>query len=157
MIGNEPTGEWMRNSAVDNPRFLATTMSNFFRWKQGPAARSYAEARELPSGAQAPYLFRSRCAACHTIGKGPSVGPDLQGVTERRQRDWLARYIAKPDRMLAEGDPIATGLFEKYRSVRMPNLQLSSGEVADLIDWLAEESKALAPHADASAKNVAMP
>jgi protein SCO1/2 len=29
MLGNEPTGQWMRNSAVDNPRFLATTITRF--------------------------------------------------------------------------------------------------------------------------------
>src|SRR4051812_8586433 len=33
MLGDEPGGQWMRNSAVDNPRFLATTMTNFFGWK----------------------------------------------------------------------------------------------------------------------------
>jgi protein SCO1/2 len=156
MIGNEPTGEWMRNSAVDNPQFLVATMSNFFHWNMGPA-KSYVEARALPNVGQAPYIFGSRCAACHTIGKGPGVGPDLQGVTERRERAWLARYIAKPDVVLAEGDPIATDLFQKYRSVRMPNLELSSGEVSDLIDWIGEESKANAPRTDAPVKNAAMP
>ncbi len=30
MIGREATGEWMMNSAVDNPRFLATTILHFF-------------------------------------------------------------------------------------------------------------------------------
>ena len=25
LIGNEATGQWMQNSALDNPRFLATT------------------------------------------------------------------------------------------------------------------------------------
>src|SRR2546428_12918252 len=29
MIGDESGGQWMRTSAVDNPRFLATTISNF--------------------------------------------------------------------------------------------------------------------------------
>jgi len=29
MVGNEPGGLWMRNSAVDTPHFLATTIGNF--------------------------------------------------------------------------------------------------------------------------------
>src|SRR6267378_7181665 len=29
MVGNEATGEWMRNSAIENPKFLATMMSDF--------------------------------------------------------------------------------------------------------------------------------
>src|SRR5256885_6972019 len=86
MIGNEPTGEWMRNSAVDNPRFLATTMSNFFGNPKGAATAltSYANAPAMPDIGSGGYLFRSRCSACHTIGMGASVGPDLAGVTSRR-------------------------------------------------------------------------
>src|SRR5262247_2965138 len=57
------------------------------------------------------YLFQSRCGACHTIGQGDRVGPDLAGVTTRRDRTWLARYLAEPDRVRAEGDPIDTTTF----------------------------------------------
>src|SRR5437879_2984910 len=32
-LGLTRRGQWMRNSAVDNPRFLATTISNFRGWK----------------------------------------------------------------------------------------------------------------------------
>jgi protein SCO1 len=142
MIGNEPTGEWMRNSAVDNLRFLATTMTNFFGgWKSGRPMKSYAELGQIPSLGRAEYLFRSRCAACHTIGKGSTLGPDLSGVTARRDRGWLVRYVARPDRLLAEGDPIATELFAKYRNVRMPNLRLAPDEVVALVSYLEEQSR----------------
>src|SRR3954454_4038834 len=74
MMGKEPTGEWMRNSAVDNPRFLAATMSNFFgNPKRGGAPQSYVNAPAMPDISSAGYLFRSRCPACHTIGRGESV------------------------------------------------------------------------------------
>src|SRR5712691_7736029 len=44
MVGNEPTGQWMRNSAVDNPPFLAATISTFLGYGQGRVpATSYAE------------------------------------------------------------------------------------------------------------------
>jgi len=33
------------------------------------------------------------CSACHTIGKGKLIGPDLQGVTDRLDRDWLKSFI----------------------------------------------------------------
>jgi protein SCO1/2 len=58
------------------------------------------------------------------------------GVTVRRERAWLTRYIQAPDEMLAAGDPTATALFEKYRKMRMPNLRLGSSDVADLISYL---------------------
>src|SRR5205085_12606993 len=37
-------------------------------------------------------IFRKRCSACHTFGKGVKVGPDLKGVTARRQPDWLLKF-----------------------------------------------------------------
>jgi len=152
MIGNEPQGQWMRNSAVDNPRFLATTMISFLGLRKNGAARaSYADAHRAPAVEKAQYLFQSRCAACHTIGGGAALGPDLLGVTERRERAWLLRYVAQPDRALAEGDPIATQLLAKYREVRMPNLGLSPEEVAILLGYLEEKSRPV------SVKNAAMP
>jgi len=154
MIGKEPTGEWMRNSAVDNPRFLATTMTNFFgnRGKAIAPAKSYANAPAMPDIGSGGYLFRSRCSACHTIGMGPAVGPDLAGVTSRRDRAWLVRYVSEPDRLLAEQDPIAADLFARYRSVRMPNLELSSDEVAGLLRYIEDQGRAAAP-----VRNAAMP
>lgn len=43
-----------------------------------------------PGAGQALYEQRG-CPACHTLGAGSLVGPDLRGVTERRDRDWLVR------------------------------------------------------------------
>jgi len=61
-------------------------------------------------------------------------------VTARRDRAWLARYIMMPDKMLAEGDPIAVALFEKYQYARMPNLRLSSDEVAAVLSYVDARS-----------------
>jgi len=38
--------------------------------------------------------------------------------------------------MRAEGDPIATAVFEKYNNVPMPNLRLSSIEIASSLTYL---------------------
>src|SRR5438309_9639021 len=136
MIGDEAGGQWMRNSAVDNPQFLAATMGNSFGWTSRQPAKSYAEVASSRMPDKREYLFESRCGACHTIGNGDRVGPDLAGVTARRDRAWLSRYLAEPDRMRAEGDPIATALFAKYNNVPMPNLRLSGIEVAGLLSYL---------------------
>ena len=146
MIGNEPTGQWMRNSAVDNPRFLAATISNFLiGWKkrQGETGKSYAAARPIQGLDAGGYLFRTRCNACHTIGQGDRIGPDLLGVTSVRDRAWLRRYIKTPDEVLAEDDPIAAELFAKYKQVRMPNLRLGDGDVEALLKYLEAQSAAL--------------
>ena len=82
------------------------------------------------------YLFGKQCAACHTIGHGDKIGPDLLGVVNLRNRDWLVRIIEKPDQLLAEKDPIATALFKKYKKVQMPNLRLNDEETNLLIGYL---------------------
>lgn len=143
MVGNVPTGQWMRNAATDNPRFLAImigdVVSNWKNQKPG-AAKSYAEARPLHVD-QGQYIFATQCAACHSIGHGDKVGPDLLGVTSVRDNAWLRRFIATPDKVLAEKDPIATALHDKYKPVNMPNLRLGTSDVAALISFLEAQTK----------------
>jgi hypothetical protein len=88
------------------------------------------------------YTFRNHCAACHTIGGGDHLGPDLVGVTSTRDRQWLARFIVAPDQVVAAGDPIAKTLLEKYEGVLMPNLGLGTADAAVLIDYIAARSGA---------------
>jgi len=47
-----------------------------------------------------------------------------------------------PDKLLAEGDPIATVLFEKYRYARMPNVRLSLAEAAAVLEYVDMQSSA---------------
>jgi len=81
-------------------------------------------------------IFEVRCISCHTIGGGNLVGPDLQGVTERRDLDWLAAFISVPDQMLADGDPIAVQLLEEFNNVAMPNMGVSETEAQAIIAFL---------------------
>jgi protein SCO1 len=147
MIGNEPTGKWMRQSAVDNPRFLAAQMANFLGWRNAVATRSYADLTAPPVIDEAARLFKNRCAACHTVGKGDGIGPDLANVTKRREHCWVGRYIAEPDKMLEEKDPVALELFTRYKSVRMPNLGLTAEEVALLLEHIEKESRSVVAQA----------
>lgn len=87
-------------------------------------------------------LFQEKCVACHTIGQGDRVGPDLAGVTARRSHAWLDAWISAPDRVLAQGDPIAKELFQKYRGMPMPNQGLAVDQVAALIAYLASAPSA---------------
>jgi len=65
---------------------------------------------------------------------------DLAGVTTRRDRDWLVRYLRAPDQMLADQDPIAVTLFAKYKNAPMPNLRLSDGAIAVVLSFLEAQS-----------------
>jgi len=42
--------------------------------------------------------------------------------------------------MLAQKNPISTDLFDKYKTVRMPNLRLSEGEIATLLSYIEGQS-----------------
>ena len=86
-------------------------------------------------------IFQSYCAACHTIGKGKLVGPDLAGVTSRRDEDWLNRQIKEPDVLLEENDPIAMQLLQEADNVEMPPLGLSDEEVVAVIAYLKSTEK----------------
>lgn len=59
-------------------------------------------------------LFQTKgCGGCHSIGGGRLTGPDLEGVTERREHEWILAMVQNPDSMLRE-DPVARQLFAEY-------------------------------------------
>ncbi len=80
-------------------------------------------------------IFQQTCQACHSIGKGDLVGPDLQGVTQRRDTAWLVQFITQPDVVLASGDATANALLQKY-GVPMPNLGITEVQAQSLIAYL---------------------
>jgi protein SCO1/2 len=146
LIGNEKTGLWMRNSALDNTKFLALKIEQMI----GYGAQSVDVASANPGGGavkldidKGKYLFATRCAACHTIGNGDKVGPDLLGVTNVRDRAWLARIIAEPDKMIEEKDPLAIALFKKYNEIRMPRLGLPEADVNVLIEYMKMQTASI--------------
>lgn len=106
----------------------------------------------LENGKQA---YQQKCLACHTIGGGRLVGPDLKGVTSKREPSWLERWIIEPDKMLAEGDSLATQLLQEYNNVPMPNLGVSQTEAKDIIAYIAAQSSGGA--AQSSAGPAAVP
>ena len=151
IIGNQSTGRWMKRSPFENPYFLATQIGSWLHnWKLPSNANtnSAADAPKLQVPTMGQNLFRTRCVACHTVGAGDiaepgqrRLGPDLLGVTQKRDRAWLARWLAEPEKMLAEKDPIIMKLFAEYNNVPMPNMRLSEVEVDALIDYMNAESR----------------
>lgn len=146
ILGNEPMARWLKRTPHDNPHVLAHILT---RDLAGPGlvrdikpSRSYAEATRVEGVTEGAKLFMSRCSACHTVGGGDSkLGPDLAGVVEKRPRAWLHRWIKEPDRMIAEKDPTVLAMMAKYRGLAMPNLKLSNADVAQLVEYLGDESK----------------
>ena len=142
LVGNEPGGQWMRNSALDNPAFLARTVSDWLDGWKTNAARPLASFADVPmTGVDVgEYTFTNHCIACHSIGGGDAIGPDLKGVAAKRDHAWLRRFISRPDLVLADEDPVARALLAKYKQVRMPNLSLTEQDAAVLIDYIERAS-----------------
>jgi len=144
LIGNEATGLWMKNSALDNTRFLAMKIQHLMGYQSSSLANEkYSTTAANLNLDMGQYLFATRCAACHTIGNGDKIGPDLLGVTEVRDRAWLAKMIVDSNKLIEDKDPIATALFKKYKEIRMPPLGLPETDVNTLIDYMKVQTARL--------------
>ena len=109
---------------------LLLAMLAFFEPLYGPVSSPIALA--APDG-QA--IFKQKCQACHSIGGGKVVGPDLKGISGKRDRDWLIRFITIPDRLIAQGDPIARDIVKEF-GMPMPNLGVTTEEAQAIIVYI---------------------
>jgi len=87
-----------------------------------------------PDAAQGKLDFESKCLACHTVGDGNKVGPDLAGVTKRRSDDWLTRWLKEPEKML-ETDADAKAMLKEFNNLPMPNQNLNDKEISRYIKY----------------------
>jgi len=72
------------------------------------------------------------CVRCHALGgKGGNVGPALDGLASRKERDYVYRSLVNPSAELAEG-------FDKLGASPMPpmNILLNDQEIAHVMAFL---------------------
>jgi protein SCO1 len=148
VLGNDTTGEWQRDSVfgdIDRLAMAVRALDPKWRDQIRPPAQTASTNTGLTMGSQpGQVLFKKLCAPCHTVGVGDRVGPDLRGVTTRRDHAWLSAFIQSPAQLRARQDPDALALAAEYPAVRMPALGLSQNDAADLISYLAAETSRLA-------------
>jgi cytochrome c2 len=102
-------------------------------------------------------IFATKCAACHTIGKGKTVGPDLKGITTTADPGFLHKWVSAPSVLIKAGDPTALKLVKDY-PMQMPDLGLSDPDVTAVLAYIAAQSGgAAAGAAPAAAPAVALP
>jgi len=140
VLGNDTTGDWQRDNVFnDLDRVTNAILAMDPKWRdqvRTPTKENAAMPLIPLNGPPGQALFIKMCAGCHTVGKGDKVGPDLNGVTDRHGRAWIASYISNPEKMRAQKDPGALALVDKFPSVRMPNMGLSENDAADLISYV---------------------
>lgn len=94
--------------------------------------------QDIEAGKQ---LFNNRCASCHAVGKR-LVGPDLQHISERRESDWLYKFITNSQSLIAANDKDAVAIFEEYNKIVMPtHLDLKTDDIQNILAYIEEQSQ----------------
>lgn len=154
LIGNDETNQWIRASALDNPSFQARMigdfLDNFKHANLSEQQKNSGDGHPIQNFDRGQYFFGRDCIACHTIGHGDKIGPDLLGVTNVRSRQWLTRMIQTPEQLLNGKDPIAIALLKKYNNVPMPNVSVSNDEMDYLIAYIEAQTAAHEKQASAA-------
>lgn len=147
IIGNQKTGRWMKRQPFENPYVMADQLGNWLTgWVSPPRETDYANAPDLRDISRGEQIFRGRCSSCHTVTGNElagALGPDLLGVTRRREQRWLLDWLKAPDQMLKKKDPIAMALYKQYDNLAMPNMRLHQEEAQALLDYLEDETSRL--------------
>jgi cytochrome c oxidase subunit 2 len=63
-------------------------------------------------------IFKSKCSACHAIDRR-MTGPALAGVHERRELDWLIKWIRNNQELRNSGDADAIAIYNEYNGAAM--------------------------------------
>jgi len=87
-----------------------------------------------PDAVAGKLAFESKCLACHSMGQGKKLGPDLAGVSKHRDTAWLARWLKSPEDML-KTDAHAKAMLKEYNNIPMPNQSLSEAEIKQFIKY----------------------
>jgi cytochrome c2 len=89
-------------------------------------------------------LFAAKCVACHSVGEGKKIGPDLKDVSTRHSNEWIKKFTENPQAMKDAKDPDAVKLFEEFAPMVMAPQGLSDTELDAILGYIAEKSKSAA-------------
>jgi hypothetical protein len=92
----------------------------------------------------------TKCSVPHAR-RGRQDRPDLAGAAARDPR-WLSRYIAAPQQLLDEKDPVARRS-SPHKEVRMPNLNHGRGS-ADVIAYITANGSSVVSKKPAKPRTV---
>ncbi len=83
----------------------------------------------------------AQCKACHTIGGGRLVGPDLKGVTDKYPQVWLIKFIQNSQALVKSGNKEAIKIFNEYNKFPMPSHNLTDAQVKDILLYIKHDGK----------------
>jgi len=89
-----------------------------------------------PAQASGETDFTTYCGACHSIGQGRLVGPDLAGVHDRRSQDWLERFVKSSQSLIKSGDAQAVAIAAEFNNMIMPDAIISEAQIKDVLSYI---------------------
>ena len=81
-------------------------------------------------------IFKANCTSCHVMGETKLIGPGLKGVTDRRKKEWLKKWINSSSDFIASGDPDAIAIYEEYDKVAMTSYYFEDDDFESLYAYL---------------------
>lgn len=85
-------------------------------------------------------IFKQKCSACHKIGEGKFVGPDLKDVTTRRSEEWLLKWTKSSTALIASGDKDAVALYNEFNKITMTDFDLPDADIKAIFSFIAGKS-----------------
>ncbi len=78
----------------------------------------------------------NNCGSCHQVHK-KAVGPALKGVGERRNFEWIVKWVQNNEALRKSGDAEALAIYNEFGGAAM-NLfpQLKEQDIADLLSYI---------------------
>jgi mono/diheme cytochrome c family protein len=81
-------------------------------------------------------LFKQNCTTCHAINE-VVVGPALKGVDKRRDTKWIINFVHNSSKVIADGDPYAVALYNKFGKTQMTSFPgLSDQEITSIVEYI---------------------
>jgi mono/diheme cytochrome c family protein len=79
-------------------------------------------------------VYGVKCSSCHKTTDEKLVGPGWNGVTIRRQPQWIMNFITNPDPMINKDPEVQAQL--EICLVRMPNQGLTDDEARHILEFM---------------------
>lgn len=119
--------------------FAGVPSINLFSPETTPAERNdVALQQDVVAGEK---IFKNVCTACHSIGGGKRVGPDLNKVYLKYDEKWLISFIRSSQTMVKSGDAKAVKVFTENKKIIMPDNKYSDNEIKNVLAYIKKQSK----------------
>ncbi len=120
------------------PQLTNKEIDDILAYTDGKEVKKEAAAGEQkvdPKVAIGKKIFKANCVACHKLDK-KVIGPPLGGITEKREREWLHKWIKDNNALRKSGDALAKEVFEENNKMPMTAFpQLSEEDIDAMLAY----------------------